>query len=93
MFSIVMPVYDAEEYLLRSLLQVDALLGQLRPGDLLVVRFGRPRVEYTEEFMAAAEAFRKKQITLAQEVECTGIKKSAFYYHLKKLTELGLISA
>lgn len=57
------------------------------------VRFGRPCVEYTQEFIAAAEAFRKRQITLPQALERTGIKKSAFYYHLKKLTELGLISA
>ena len=57
------------------------------------VRFGRPRVEYTEEFIAAAEAFRKKQITLRQALERTGIKKSSFYYHLKRLVELGLISA
>ncbi|HIX50444.1 MAG TPA: recombinase family protein [Candidatus Borkfalkia faecavium] len=57
------------------------------------VRFGRPRVEYTEEFIAAAEAFRKKQITLRQALERTGIKKSSFYYHLKRLAELGLISA
>ena len=57
------------------------------------VRFGRPRVEYTEEFIAAAEAFRKKQITLPQALERTGIKKSSFYYHLKRLAELGLISA
>ena len=41
------------------------------------VRFGRPRVEYTEEFIAAAEAFRKKQITLRQALERTGIKKSS----------------
>ena len=91
-FSIVMPVYDAEGYLLRSLSQVDALLEQLRPSDLLVVRFGRPQVEYTEEFMAAAEAFRKRQITLRQALERTGIKKSSFYYHLKRLAELGLIA-
>ena len=91
-FSIVMPVYNAEEYLQRSLSHVDALLEQLRPSDLLVVRFGRPQVEYTEEFMAAAEAFRKRQITLRQALERTGIKKSSFYYHLKRLAELGLIA-
>ena len=91
-FSIVMPVYDAEGYLLRSLSQVDALLEQLRPSDLLVVRFGRPCVEYTQEFIAAAEAFRKRQITLRQALERTGIKKSSFYYHLKRLAELGLIA-
>ena len=55
------------------------------------VRFGRPSVEYTPEFVAAAEAYRKKQITLQQALHQTGVKKSAFYYHLKRLEELGLL--
>ena len=79
--------FAAEKERQRTSLQAQGIAAAKERG----VRFGRPRVEYTEEFIAAAEAFRKRQITLPQALERTGIKKSAFYYHLKKLEELGLI--
>lgn len=81
--------FAAERDKKRTTLQAQGIRKAKERG----VRFGRPRVEYTEEFVAAAEAFRKKQITLRQALERTGIKKSSFYYHLKRLAELGLISA
>ena len=116
-FSIVMPVYNAEEYLQRSLSHVEAL-----PQDEFEILFvddgsidqsasileaycnAHANARFIKSAhrgvsaarnagIAAAEAFRKRQITLSQALERTGIKKSAFYYHLKKLTELGLISA
>lgn len=73
----------------RTSLQAQGIAAAKERG----VRFGRPCVEYTQEFIAAAEAFRKKQITLRQALERTGIKKSSFYNHLKRLVELGLVSA
>ena len=81
--------FAAERDKKRTSLQAQGIAAAKERG----VRFGRPCVEYTQEFIAAAEAFRKRQITLPQALARTGIKKSAFYYHLKKLTELGLISA
>ena len=79
--------FAAERDKKRTCLQAQGIAAAKERG----VRFGRPCVEYTEEFIAAAEAFRKRQITLPQALERTGVKKSAFYYHLKKLEELGLI--
>ena len=79
--------FAAERDKKRTSLQAQGIAAAKERG----VRFGRPCVEYTQEFIAAAEAFRKRQITLPQALERTGIKKSAFYYHLKKLEELGLI--
>ena len=80
--------FAAERDKKRTTLQAQGIRKAKERG----VRFGRPRVEYTEEFIAAAEAFRKKQITLLQALERTGIKKSSFYYHLKRLAERGLVS-
>ena len=80
--------FAAEKERQRTSLQAQGIAAAKERG----VRFGRPRVEYTEEFIAAAEAFRKRQITLLQALARTGIKKSAFYYHLKKLEEQGFIS-
>ena len=79
--------FAAERDKKRTSLQAQGIAAAKERG----VRFGRPCVEYTPEFIAAAEAFRKRQITLPQALERTGIKKSAFYYHLKKLEELGLL--
>ena len=81
--------FAAERDKKRTSLQAQGIAAAKERG----VRFGRPCVEYTQEFIAAAEAFRKRQITLPQALERTGIKKSSFYYHLKRLAELGLISA
>ena len=79
--------FAAERDKKRTSLQAQGIAAAKERG----VRFGRPCVEYTQEFIAAAEAFRKRQITLPQALARTGIKKSAFYYHLKKLEELGLL--
>ena len=81
--------FAAEKEKARTTLQAQGIRKAKERG----VRFGRPRFEYSAEFIAAAEAFRKKQITLRQALERTGIKKSSFYYHLKRLVELGLVSA
>ena len=70
--------FAAEKERQRTSLQAQGIAAAKERG----VRFGRPRVE----------AFRKRQITLLQALARTGIKKSAFYYHLKKLEEQGFIS-
>lgn len=51
------------------------------------VKFGRPATQYSEEFLDAVRRFKSGEITLKQALALTGMKQSAFYYHLKKLKE------
>ena len=57
------------------------------------VRFGRPRLEYTEEFIATVADFLGKKITLAQALQKTGVKKSSFYYHVRRIEEKNLLQS
>lgn len=81
--------FAAEKERQRTTLQAQGIRRAKERG----VRFGRPRLQYTDEFIATAEAFRDKKITLDEALEKTGIKKSSFYYHIKKLTEMGYLPA
>ena len=49
------------------------------------VKFGRPATQYSEEFLNAVRRFKAGEITLKQALALTGLKQSAFYYHLHKL--------
>lgn len=81
--------FAAEKEKRRTTLQAQGIRKAKERG----VRFGRPRIEYTEEFIATVEAFRKKEITLQQALDSTGIKKSSFYYHMHRLIENGIVTA
>ena len=52
------------------------------------VKFGRPATQYSQEFLTAIQQFKAGKITLKQALTLTGMKQSAFYYHLKKLIGL-----
>ena len=49
------------------------------------VKFGRPATQYSEEFLTAIQQFKAGEITLKQALALTGMKQSAFYYHLHKI--------
>lgn len=50
------------------------------------VVFGRPKREYSPEFLGAVNDFLSKKISLAAAVEITGTSVGNFYYHLHKIT-------
>ena len=49
------------------------------------VVFGRPKREYSPEFLGAVNDFLSKKISLAAAVEITGTSVGNFYYHLHKI--------
>ena len=79
--------FAAEKERQRTTLQAQGIRKAKERG----VRFGRPRLKYTDEFIAAAKEYRSKKISLEQALQKTGVKKSSFYYHIKKLAELGYL--
>lgn len=88
--SIVMAILEcvADRERGKSKLQAEGIRAAKERG----VRFGRPQLKYSAEFIDTAERFRKKQITLQDALGETGLKKSGLYYHLHRLIELGIIS-
>ena len=52
------------------------------------VKFGRPRRVYTEEFFSVVRAYKEKRITLQDALITLGIKKAAFYKHLRRLAQM-----
>lgn len=80
--------YAAEKEREKSKLQAEGIRAAKERG----VRFGRPQIEYSAEFINTAEKFQKKQITIQEALVETGLKKSGLYYHLHRLIELGIIS-
>lgn len=57
------------------------------------VKFGRPPKQYSKEFIDTVRRFKSGEITLKETLDITGLKQSSFYYHVKKIKELGLIEA
>lgn len=81
--------FAAERERQRTSLQAQGIRKAKERG----VRFGRPRLEYTEEFIATVADFLGKKITLAQALQKTGVKKSSFYYHVKRIEEKNLLQS
>ena len=81
--------FAAERERQRTSLQAQGIRKAKERG----VRFGRPRLEYTEEFIATVADFLGKKITLAQALQKTGIKKSSFYYHVRRIEEKNLLQS
>lgn len=56
------------------------------------VRFGRPKANYSPEFISAVKRFRNKEITLDEALAITHLKRSNFYYHMRRLKLLDYIA-
>lgn len=52
------------------------------------VKFGRPPKKYSNEFVDAARRFKAGEITMKEALVLTGLKRSSFYYHIRKMEEL-----
>lgn len=49
------------------------------------VRFGRPPMEYSEQFLAVANGYIDKRIKLKNALQILNINQSNFYYHIRKI--------
>lgn len=49
------------------------------------VRFGRPRRQYSQEFLAVAQDYMQKRIPLREALEKTNMRVENFYYHIRIL--------
>lgn len=80
--------YCADKARKQSALQAKGIQEAKERG----VKFGRPQKKYSEEFISAAARFKSGEITLEEALALTGMKRSSFYYHLKRAKELNYIS-
>ena len=76
--------FCAEKERSHSALQAKGIQSAKERG----VRFGRPKTQYSEEFITAARRFKSGEITMKQALTLTGMKQSSFYYNIHKLESL-----
>ena len=76
--------FCAEKERAHSALQAKGIQSAKERG----VRFGRPKTQYSEEFITAVRRFKSGEITMKQALTLTGMKQSSFYYHIHKLESL-----
>lgn len=81
--------FCAEKERAHSALQAKGIQSAKERG----VRFGRPKTQYSEEFITAARRFKSGEITMKQALVLTGMKQSSFYYHIHRVEELGVLNA
>ena len=79
--------FCAEKERAHSALQAKGIQSAKERG----VRFGRPTKQYSEEFIDIVSKFCKKIIPLSEALSATNMKQSSFYYHVKKLKEIGIV--
>ncbi|MDY5439596.1 MAG: recombinase family protein [Eubacteriales bacterium] len=49
------------------------------------VRFGRPSIVYSNEFLSVANGYIDKRIKLKNALQILNINQSNFYYHIRKI--------
>ncbi len=52
------------------------------------VKFGRPRKEYSDEFIMIATNYIKKRMPLKTALRLSGIKQDNFFYHIRQIKQL-----
>lgn len=52
------------------------------------VKFGRPKRQYSEEFLAVARDYSEKRISSNDAMKILGIKQDDFYYHIRCIKPL-----
>jgi DNA invertase Pin-like site-specific DNA recombinase len=55
------------------------------------VKFGRPRKEYSDEFLSIATDYIEKRIPLKTALQLSGVKQDNFFYHIRRIKQLGLL--
>ena len=52
------------------------------------VKFGRPRKEYSDDFLSIATDYIKKRIPLITALQLSGVKQDNFFYHIRQIKQL-----
>ncbi len=52
------------------------------------VKFGRPKREYSDEFLTTAKNYIEKRISSKDAMKILGIKQDNFYYHIRRIKKL-----
>ena len=52
------------------------------------VKFGRPRKEYSDDFLSIATDYIHKRISSAEAMKVLGIRKDNFYYHIRQIKNI-----
>lgn len=52
------------------------------------VKFGRPRKEYSDDFLRVAKDYIYKRIPSDEAMKILGLKQNNFYYHIRKIKRL-----
>ncbi len=63
----------------------------IRLAKLRGIKFGRPEKQYSEEFIRVMRAYRKKEISLSGALAVLNIGRSAFFKHLHRLEQRGVL--
>lgn len=56
------------------------------------IRFGRPSYLYTDEFLSVANGYLEKRLKLKIALQILDIKQDNFYYHIRRIKHLGLLT-
>ena len=64
----------------------------IRAAKLKGIRFGRPPLDYTEDFLAAAKLYHNRSITLKNAFTAASMTRSSFCYHYYKLRDSGALA-
>lgn len=54
------------------------------------VKFGRPRREYSDDFLFVAKEYMEKRISSDEAMTVLGLKQQNFYYHMRRIRQLNL---
>ena len=52
------------------------------------VKFGRPRKEYSDDFLSIATDYIQKRIPLKTALQLSGVKQDNFFYHIRQIKQL-----
>lgn len=54
------------------------------------IKFGRPRREYSNEFLSVVHDYFGRRISSGEAMKILGLKQDNFYYHIRQIRELSL---
>lgn len=52
------------------------------------VKFGRPRKEYSDDFLSIATDYIQKRIPLKTALKLSGVKQDNFFYHIRRIKQI-----
>ena len=52
------------------------------------IKFGRPRRQYSDEFLSVADDYINKRVSLKTAIRTLGIRQENFYYHVRQIKKI-----